>query len=91
MSEVERPIPVLENPPNIDELNRLGGYTELTKAWEIFYTDRPEARRVETSLVPPPWTPLYAQPFKFVKNEDLEELLRRWTIQVNALIGPPTQ
>lgn len=92
MFEDEDVFPLLVNPHNLDHLCQLPGHTDITKAWANFWNKRPEAKQFETQLNPPPWTELRAQPFQFIRNEDLEKLYTRWSQQVNVLLEMmPTQ
>lgn len=85
MFEDEEVFPLVRNPPILIS-GGLKDHTEILNVWKNFLEKRPEAKRFEIDLNPAPWTKLYAQPFQFVRNEDVPNLLDRWSKQVDVLL-----
>ncbi|HRH25798.1 MAG TPA: hypothetical protein PLD99_02530 [Parcubacteria group bacterium] len=87
MFEEEDKFPILVNPKGLGRHNDLLGYIDITMTWRDFLLVRPEAEQFVYALNPPAWTPLRAQPFQFIRNEDVKDLHERWSMQVDILLA----
>jgi|GEM_PF-5198811 len=81
--KVDEGFTVLDKPNEM----HLDGHTEILQVFKRFKALYPAASRYETRLDPAPWNELYAQKFKHVPNDRINELLVHWKKQLNCFLA----